>query len=414
MIGAAETLALTRAHESSAANTFRLGPAPPVFVGGEGAWLTDASGARWLDLVCGSATTNLGHGHPAHRRAIEAALATGVLHTGTRLPSPFRAELLGALAGILPPGLDRIQLVNSGAEAVEAAIKAAQFATGRRRLVAFAGGYHGRTLGALSLTSGDRIRAPFGLLDALVDVLPYPAAEDPSDGPLAAAEALFTRRAAEGDAPALCLVEAVQGVSGLVGPNRAFLEGLRRLTRRFALPLGFDEIWTGFGRTGAWFAFQHAGVAPDVVVMGKALSGGLPLSAVAASEAFLGRWPPGMHTSTFQGNPLACAMAVATIATLRDERLVERAAQTLAPMMAAALAPLRARPQVASVRALGAWASIAFHEPARAQKLLLALQEARILAYGGGSEGECVMLLPPLTIEASDLAGALDAVAALA
>ena len=175
------TLGITRQRESSAANTFRTTDRPPVFTSGDGAWLATANGERWLDLVCGSATTNLGHGHPAHRAAIARALDTGIIHTGTRLPSPFRADLYDRLASILPARLGCFQLVNSGAEAVEAALKAAQFATGRRRLLSFAGGYHGRTLGALSVTHGSRIRDPFTTLDSVVDFLPYPYAADPVD-----------------------------------------------------------------------------------------------------------------------------------------------------------------------------------------------------------------------------------------
>ena len=409
MINSTRTLELTRRHESTAANTFRLVPDPPVFVRGEGSWLFTPDDEHYLDLACGSATTNLGHGHPAHRRAIEEAVATGILHTGTRLPSPFRAALYERLVSILPPGLDSIQLVNSGAEAVETAIKAAQFATGRKRIVAFEGGYHGRTLGALSITSGERIRKPFPRLDHLVDVLPYPS----SSGAAAALEAaadLVEKRKAESDLPALIVIEAVQGVSGVIGPDAGFLSGLQGLARRHDVPLAIDEIWTGFGRAGRWFSFELAGLTPDIVVMGKALSGGLPLSAVASGPRFLKAWPPGMHTSTFQGNPLACAMAAANIDTIGNERLLEHVQTAIEPALRFALPPLAGNHGVTAVRVVGAMAAIELAGPERNADLQRALLKRQILAYGGGRNGDCLMLLPPINIDAATLQGALDTI----
>jgi 4-aminobutyrate aminotransferase len=419
MISSEATLRLTRAHESTAANTFRLVPDPPIFVRGDGAWLFTADGTRYLDLVCGSATSSLGHAHPAHMAALQEALATGILHTGTRLPSPFRAALYERLQAILPPGLTRVQLVNSGSEAVEAAIKAAQFATGRSRLVAFDGGYHGRTLGALSLTSGQRIRAPFHLLEASVDILPYPGPGMSADQALVAAQSLMAERAASCDLPALVLIEAVQAVSGLVSPGAAFLRGLSDLCREHDIPLALDEIWNGIGRTGCWFGFDHAGIVPDIVIMGKALSGGLPLSAVAAGERFLGQWPAGMHTSTFQGNPLACAMAVATLDTITNDGLLGHVENVIARLMAAALQPLVGLPGIADVRIAGAQAAIQFrdpigqHDPARAVGLQRALLDHHILAYGGGRAGECLMLVPPINLGAEALSEALSSLKSL-
>lgn len=419
MIDPAKTMRLTRAHESTAANTFRLVPGPPVFMRGGGPWLFTADGTRYLDLVCGSATTSLGHAHPAHVAALQEALATGILHTGTRLPSAFRAALYDGLQTILPPGLTRIQLVNSGAEAVEAAIKAAQFATGRTRLVAFDGGYHGRTLGALSLTSGTRIRAPFHLLTDSVDMLPYPGPGVTADLALASAAALFADRAAAGDLPALVLVEAVQAVSGLIPAGPAFLRGLADLCRQHDIPLALDEIWNGIGRTGHWFGFDHAGITPDLVIMGKALSGGLPLSAVAARERFLGHWPAGMHTSTFQGNPLACAMAVATLETIRKDDLLSHVQTAIEPLLTSALMPLRGRAGVADVRIAGAQAAISFctpdgqPDPARALALQRAMLDRHILVYGGGGLSECLMLVPPINLAAEPLSEALAALVLL-
>ena len=414
------TLGITRQRESSAANTFRTTDRPPVFRSGDGAWLATANGERWLDLVCGSATTNLGHGHPAHRAAIARALDTGIIHTGTRLPSPFRADLYDRLASILPARLDCFQLVNSGAEAVEAALKAAQFATGRRRLLSFAGGYHGRTLGALSVTHGSRIRDPFTTLDSVVDFLPYPYAAD-LVGPvrdaracLAALDARLGDLAEAHDLPAAMIVEAVQGVGGVVVPSDEFLAGLRDRCRAHGVVLIADEIWCGFGRCGRWFSFERSGIEPDLVVLGKALSGGLPLSAVAGPSDILKAWPPGMHTSTFQGNPLACAMAVATIDTIGGDGLLERVTGTIEPLLRRKLAPLDRLPAVHDIRVVGAHAAIEFvregggPDADPVNRLQRRCLDEHLLVYAGGWHGNALMLVPPLIVDEADLDAALD------
>ena len=415
------TLRLTRIHESSAANTFRISDDPPVFVHGEGPWLRDRDGGRWLDLVCGSGTSNLGHNFPAHSDAIREALATGIVHTGTRLPSPFRAELYGVLASILPDDLSCIQLANSGAEAVEAAIKAAQFTTGHSRLIAFEGGYHGRTLGALSVTSGERLRQPFSLLRELVSFVPYPGnAEGVSlERCLDRASAECRRLDRAGEPAAAIIVEAIQGVSGVRIPPPGFLEGLREISDRHVSKLICDEIWCGFGRAGRWFAFERSGAVADLVVVGKALSGGLPLSGVAASPGVLQAWPAGIHTSTFQGNPVACNMAVATIRSIREHRLLEHVSGTLEPALGRTLNRLTDHPRVSGVRIAGAQAAIDIVGPngqpdgrAAAAVQAAAMKEG-LLVYAGGLDGNSVMVVPPINIGEGDLTGGLEKLAGL-
>lgn len=415
------TLRLTRTHESSAANTFRISDDPPVFVRGEGPWLCDEDGGRWLDLVCGSGTSNLGHDFPAHADAIREALATGIVHTGTRLPSPFRAGLYDALASILPDELSCIQLANSGAEAVESAIKAAQFTTGRSRLIAFEGGYHGRTLGALSVTSGERLRRPFALLRELVSFVPYP---DPARGTsleqcLDGTSAECRRLDGVGEPAAAIIVEAIQGVSGVRVPPPGFLERLREISDRHGSKLICDEIWCGFGRAGRWFAFERDGTVPDMVVVGKALSGGMPLSGVAASPAVLQAWPAGIHTSTFQGNPVACNMAVATIRAIREQRLLEHVSGTLEPALGRGLRRLSDHPRVSGVRIAGAQAAIDISGPTgrpdgRAATAIQAeAMKQGLLVYAGGLDGNSVMVVPPINISEGDLTGGLELLAEL-
>jgi 4-aminobutyrate aminotransferase-like enzyme len=212
--------------------------------------------------------------------------------------------------------------------------------------------------------------------------------------------------------PAAVIIEAVQAVSGVIGPNVDFLRGVRDLASRHDVPLVLDEIWNGFGRTGRWFGFQHAGIEPDMVVMGKGLSAGLPLSGVAAGERLLKAWPPGMHTSTFQGNPAACAMAVATIDVISGDNLLSHVSSVVAPALEAALSTLLGRPGIAAVRVAGAQAAIQFHREGlpdgnRSSNLQRRLLNEELLVYGGGRQSDCLMLLPPINIKPEVLQPAL-------
>lgn len=418
-----QVLGITRVHESSAANTFRFTAEPPVFLRGDGSWLFDDRDRNWLDLVCGSATSNIGHNHPAHIAALQETVGTGILHTGTRLPSPFRARLYEELVSILPEELSCIQLANSGAEAVEAAIKAAQYATGRTRLISFEGGYHGRTIGALSLTDGGSIRDPFSVLHELVDFLPYPGLRGNGDEEVDICLSRLSDRLEElrkaDDLPAALVVEAVQGVSGVLSPPAEFLSGIRAMTRRYGVLMVCDEIWCGFGRAGAWFSFENTGVVPDMVTMGKAMSGGLPLSAVAAPPEILKAWPHGMHTSTFQGNPLACNMAVATIRTIRGDGLLAHVAHTVEPILERALRPLDALERTGGVRVAGAQAAVDVMDvdgcPDRETAIRVqgAAHARRILIYLGGRCENSLMFVPPINIDGAHLSEGLGEAAAL-
>ncbi|MGI9491260.1 MAG: aspartate aminotransferase family protein [Geminicoccaceae bacterium] len=417
-----DVLSATRRHESRAANTFRLTDHPPVFVRGEGPWLVTAAGERYLDLMCGSSTTNLGHDHSAHRNALEQVISAGIWHTGTRLPSPPRAELYRKLTDITPPGLDCFQLANSGAEAVEAAIKAAQFKTGRKRLIAFEGGYHGRTLGALSVTHGAKIREPFSTLDRLVDFLPFPS-EQPAAGYhvdaetcLGGLELRLAELAKADELPAAILLEAVQGVSGVIEPPAVFLHGVRDLATRHDVLLIVDEIWSGFGRAGCWFAMERSAIRPDLMTLGKALSGGLPLAAVASSADVLKAWPPGMHTSTFQGNPLASTMAVATIDTIREQDLLTHVQEVIEPLLIDRRGNRATLNNVHAVRCIGAQAAIELvdvHGKPDAEGVFDIQRrclDERLLVYGGGRHSNVLMLLPPIVIDRDTLSMALETI----
>ena len=388
---------ITRRFETTAANTFRISDQPPLFVKGEGAYLFSAEGVPFLDLVGGSATSLIGHGHEGQKNAILKVLDSGILHTGTRLPSPFRADFYTVLAKVLPSHLTRIHLANSGAEAIETAIKVAMWKTKRRRIIAFSGGYHGRTLGALAVTHSEKLRHGYEpWASPWVKFGPYAHSDNEADISLAKLEIML-----KSEKVAAIVVEAIQGVSGVLGPSIKFLQGIEKLAKTHETLVIADEIWNGFGRCGEWFAFQKAGLEPDLVAMGKGLSASLPLSAVAGREEILTSWGPGSHTSTFQGNPLSVAAAKSTIETLVKENLVTRAREVIEPLMKSALLGLNSR-------VIGAQAAIdmgSIHASVELQKKAMDLQ---ILIYGGGQSGDCVMLLPPLNIAEGVLENAIS------
>ena len=417
---------LTRRHESTAVNTFTMSDDPPLFVSGEGPFLFTRDGERYVDLVAGSAVTNLGHGLPAHRKAIERVLEQGIYHTGTRLLNVERAELYGELAAVLPSSLPRVHFVSAGTEAVETAIKAAQYHTKRRRIFAFEGGYHGRTVGSLSLTHAEALHETFMTLQDVVTFIPFPyrfRAENPEQDEHALAayclevlEDRLKQAKAAGDPPSSIILEAIQGTSGAVIPPRSFLTSVRELATAYDVLLVVDEIWTGFGRTGAWFGFEHDDVVADLVCLSKGLTAGMPLAGVAGREDILGAWPTSIHTSTFQGTPVACAMARATLKEMRDNNWVAHAAGPVQGTFAQSLAALKNLPHVRDVRWIGAAAAIEFMDTQGQPSAAIRKQVQdrcfadKVLVYGGGRQKNAIMLLPPINIDPGDLEQALDIV----
>ena len=414
---------LTRRHESTAVNTFTMSDDPPLFVRGEGPFLFTRDGERYVDLIAGSAVTNLGHGLPAHRKAIERVLEQGIYHTGTRLLNVERAELYGELAEVLPASLPRVHFVSAGTEAVETAIKAAQYHTKRRRIFAFEGGYHGRTVGSLSLTHAETLHTTFMTLTDVVSFIPFPyqfrhETPEPDVDELAAfclqtlEDKLKEAKAAQ-DLPSSIILEAIQGTSGTVRPPAGFLKSVRDLATAYDVLLVVDEIWTGFGRTGAWFAFEHDDVVPDLVCLSKGLTAGMPLAGVAGREDILGAWPAGIHTSTFQGTPVACAMARATLAEMKTRQWVDHAAGAVHDTFARYLGDLGSLPHVRDVRWIGAAAAIELQERdgRPSPSIRRAIQEQcfaqKLLVYGGGRQKNAIMLLPPINIDPEVLSDAL-------
>ncbi|MFI9310081.1 acetylornithine transaminase [Streptomyces triculaminicus] len=364
-------------------------------VRGEGTAVWDADGTRYLDFVGGIAVNALGHAHPAIVRAVSDQIATlgHVSNLFTAEPTVRLAERLLELAG--RPG--RVYFSNSGAEAVEAAVKIGR-RTGRTHMVAAAGGFHGRTMGALALTGQPAKQEPF---------LPLPG--DVTHVPYGDTEAL---RAAVTTDTALVVLEPVQGENGVVVPPPGYLAAAREITRATGTLLVLDEIQTGIGRTGDWFAHLEQGVEPDVVTLAKGLGGGLPIGATLAFGPAADLLTPGQHGSTFGGNPVSCAAALAVLDTLAAEetlRQVRRTGRLLSDGIAALGHPL-----VDHVRGTGLLLGIVLGEPL-APKVQQAAQEAGLLVNAVAPH--VVRLAPPLIITEDEvgaflraLPGVLDAV----
>ncbi len=348
-----------------------------ALVRGEGAYLYDADGRRYLDAMSNYGVAVLGHGDPGYGAALADQLAT--LSTGHQsFGNDTRAALLLALRETAPPGLTRAFLSNSGAEAVEAALKFARLATGRAKVVALRRAYHGRTLGALAATADQKYRAPFEPLGLTVTHVPF----DDADALTAAVD---------GETAAVIL-EPIQGEAGVHPASDAFLRAAGEVTTAHGALLVADEIQTGF-RTGAPFALSRAGVEPDILCTAKALANGFPIGLTLTSEAVGGSVPAGAHGSTFGGNPLACRAALATLAALRERDLYARSAM-LGTEIVERVAALGS-PKVRQVRGRGLMIGIELKE--RVTPTLRGLQERGVLALPAGNL--TLRLLPPLIWE---------------
>ena len=406
-VGEASGAAWTDRYSHAVMDTF--GPPQRVLVRGEGAYVWDADGRRYLDLLAGIAVNALGHAHPTLTAAVSAQLGT-LGHVSNFFGTPAQialAERLLALAGA-PEG-SRVFLTNSGTEAVEAAFKMARRNRGtgtdgdapRTRVLALEGGFHGRSMGALALTAKAAYREPFEPLPGGVEHLPF--------GDTAALEEAFSPAvvAARGGVAAL-VVEPVQGEAGVRPLPEGYLAHARRLTSGAGALLVLDEVQTGIGRTGSWFAFQQpeigGGVVPDVVTVAKGLGGGFPVGAAIAfgerAATLLGR---GQHGTTFGGNPVASAAALATLGVIERDGLLGSVRETgdlLRREIEAAGNPL-----VAAVRGRGLLLAVQLTRPVAAQVATAALDAGLIV---NAVAPDAIRLAPPLILtadQARDAAG---------
>jgi 4-aminobutyrate aminotransferase len=349
---------------------------------GEGTWIVDVDGRRWLDLTSGIGVTSTGHCHPVVVAAIEEQART-LLHTSVvthNTPTVRLAEKLRSLV----PYIDDAQVFfcNSGAEAVDGALKLARRATGRSGIVAFRRAFHGRTMGATSLTTAKPLyQEGYAPLLPGVRTVEWGTVPDDAGG------------------IGCVLVEPVLGEGGYVLPDPAWLQALRAWSTASDVLLVFDEVQSGMGRTGRWFAAETFGVSPDVLLFAKGIASGLPLGGLIASRRLLDRWPTGAHGTTFGGNPVACAAALATIDVLAP--LLERSRM----LGARAVDALRraAGPAVREVRGVGLMLAVELDSHDAAAAVQSRCFDAGMLVLTCGSESNVLRLIPPLTITDAEL-----------
>lgn len=347
-----------------------------AFVRGEGARLWDHAGQEYIDCMAGHGVANLGHAHPKVSAAI-AAQAGALITCPEAYYNDRRAELMAKLGSLLP-GAERIFLCNSGTEAVEAALKFARISTGRTKFIAAMRGFHGRTMGALSATWNKRYREPF---DPLVPGF----AHVPYNNLGALEEAIDEETAA-------VILEVVQGEGGVHVGEGAYLTGAQRLCRERGALLIIDEVQTGFGRTGKLLAVEHFDLAPDLLCLAKSIAGGLPMGAVLIGPR-VENLSPGMHATTFGGNPLACAASLAAFEVMETEKLAEQAAQKGEALLDH-IKEIQS-PMIRDIRGIGLMIGVEIKQ--KVAPYLQAMADEGVIALPAGLT--VIRLLPPLVIE---------------
>ena len=370
---------------------------PVALISGMGSRVWDMDGGEYIDLTAGWGVTAIGHTHPALVEAI-AEQAGRLIQTTNAFYSTPQLELAEALLTHAPDTLTRCFFLSSGAEANEGALKLAHRATGRSHFLSATGAFHGRTLGTLRLMGPGPHREPFAAL------LP-----EPSTAPFGDLEAAQLRISSE---TAAVILEPVQGEAGVQVPPPGYLRGIRELCDARGALLILDEIQTGIGRTGRWFAHQHEGVVPDIVTLGKGLGGGVPIAAFLCSEAVAKTVSPGEHGGTYAGNLLACAAANAVVRVIAEDKLVERA-ETLGSSLRERLEAFAAQhpERVAEVRGRGLLLGLELRDPAHAAHVhRRALEDGVLINLTAGS---VLRFFPALNIPKDDLSLAVDRVLAL-
>ena len=391
---------------------------------GQGHRLYDSDGRAYLDFANGIAVTALGHVHPRVTAAIHAQV--------DKLIGPINAigftepitRLADEIADTFPAPLASVMFLNSGSEAIDGALKLARRVTGRPGIIAFRGGFHGRTFGATSVTSSNvNYRTGYEPLLPGVHLTTFPAVYHDFEGDESAAVAgamADLRTLTSTDIPASSvasvLIEPVQGEGGFTPAPPAFLRELRAFCDEHGILLIADEVQSGYGRTGRMWAFEHAGIVPDVVVLAKAIANGLPLSAIVSSRELQEHWGRGAHGSTFGGNPVACAAGLAVLETIRDERLVENAVARGEELRAGLERIAAEDDRIGDVRGPGLMIGVEFvrdrvtREPdgTLPDRLSAACADAGLLVLTCGRQHEVVRWIPPLDVTAAEISEAVE------
>ncbi|CAM03037.1 4-aminobutyrate transaminase [Saccharopolyspora erythraea NRRL 2338] len=394
-----------------------LKQATPVLAArGEGVYLFDEDDRRYLDFTAGIGVTSTGHCHPRVVEAAQRQVGTLIHGQYTTVMHRPLLRLTERLGEVLPSGLDRVFYVNSGSEAVEASVRLARQATGRQNIVAFEGGFHGRTMGAGALTSsGVKIRAGLGPMMPGVAFSPFP--ETYRHGWSQAEAVRFALRELDqllltvtspADTAAF-IIEPVLGEGGYIPAPPEFLEGLRERADRHGILLIVDEVQTGVGRTGRFWGHDHAGIRPDIIITAKGLASGFPLSAIAAGQELMSKAWPGSQGGTYGGNAVAAAAALATLDVVRDENLVDNAAEQGARLKEGLRKVAAEYPVIGDVRGLGLMVGNEFTtddgrpDTATATRAHKAAAERGLLLLTCGPHGNVVRMIPPLVVNSQQV-----------
>jgi 4-aminobutyrate aminotransferase len=394
---------------------------PLVAKRGEGCYIFDATDQAYLDFTCGIGVTNTGHCHPRVVYAIREQ-AGRILHAQINIVihEPI-LQLVQELLTIVPPSIDAFFFSNSGAEAIEGAMKLARQVTGRTNVIVFQGSFHGRTVGTMSLTTSKTIyRVGYQPLMPGVFVAPYPYSyrygwddERTTRWCLDELEFLLATQTAPQETAAI-LIEPVLGEGGYVVPPNSFLKGVRQICDQHGILLICDEVQSGFGRTGKWFALEHFGIEPDIMTVAKGIASGMPLSGVFSRMDLMKKWIPGTHGGTYGGNAVATAAAVATIQAMRDEKMVENACLRGTQLMAGLGHLQEIFPEIGDVRGLGLMVGTEFRahdrkpDKATAKAIVRACYDRKLLLLTCGPWDNTIRWIPPLIVSEIQINEALN------
>jgi 4-aminobutyrate aminotransferase len=388
----------------------------------EGSYIYGEDGRKYLDFTCGIGVTNTGHCHPKVVKAIREQAGMFLHAQANIVVHKPMMRLIDELRKIVPPQIDGFFFSNSGAEAVEGAIKLARNATGKNSVIVFSGSFHGRTAGTMALTtSKTAYKMGPQLLPSGVYVAPYPYAyrlgmtgDQASQFALEMLEDLLVTQIAPGDVAAI-LIEPVLGEGGYVASPVGFLKGLRAICNKHGILLILDEVQSGFGRTGKWFAFEHFDVEPDIITVAKGIASGMPLSGVFSNLDLMKKWPGGSHGGTYGGNAVACAAAVATIQAIREENMLENANQRGQQLQTGLRKLQEEFEQIGDVRGLGLMIGSEFEVDGKfkqakplVKNIVHAAEERGLMLLSCGTYDSTIRWIPPLNVTESQISDALN------
>lgn len=383
----------------------------------EGSYIYTDNGKKLLDFTSGIGVTNTGHCHPKVVEAIREQAGLFLHAQANIVIHKPMLQLIEELRKVVPPSMDSFFFANSGAEALENAVKIAKVATGRQNVIVFSGSFHGRTHATMALTTSKTIyRAGFAPLMAGVYVAPFPYAfnlemseEEASQFALEQLEYLLASQTAPKETAAI-LIESVLGEGGYVVPPASFMKGLREICDKHGIMLIFDEVQSGFGRTGKWFALEHFGVVPDIITAAKGIASGMPLSGVFSRTDIMKKLDTGSIGGTYGGNTIACAAGVATIRAMREEKMLENAAEKGIQLMTGLRKLQEEYPQIGDVRGLGLMVGTEFvvdGSQAKAKPLVKEVihkaEEKGLLLLSCGTHDNTLRWIPPLNVSTEQI-----------